>query len=345
MSKKCLLKTLPKYCINEQSPFFSIVIPLYNNAEYIERCLNSVLNQDFIDYEIIVVNDGSTDGSENVVADLFLEKVKLVNQYNKGVSVARNKGVTVSSGEWIAFLDSDDEWSESHLSELYRIINFYTSIDFVSTKSKEVDRCFFNRGKKNQQLSNSAGNEYRLINIWRFVIDNPGFIQTSSIAIKRTVFLEVGGFKDVRLGEDTELYCRVNLKYKCAVSYKETSYYHRGTMGVMETAESSSEIESISSIFDVRFAAGYLSTLIDELPISQKIDAEYFINGSVYSCYKRHLYKGNFPTLKILSKMIIRPKELKFKLLSRMGACPLFLLSIFYRSRLLLRNVYLKVKA
>jgi len=99
----------------------SVVIPLYNKRETILRALNSVLNQTFLPEEIIVVNDGSKDGSESVVAKIKHPLLKLVNQPNLGVSAARNKGILESRSEWVAFLDADDEWDKDYLSELQNL--------------------------------------------------------------------------------------------------------------------------------------------------------------------------------------------------------------------------------
>ena len=84
-------------------PYFSIVIPLYNKAEYISASINSVLQQSFQDYEIIVINDGSTDESVGNIESLATDKVSIYNQENSGVSIARNNGVKFSKGEFIAF--------------------------------------------------------------------------------------------------------------------------------------------------------------------------------------------------------------------------------------------------
>ena len=98
--------------------FFSVVIPLYNKANYIENTLKSVLDQTFTDYEIIVINDGSTDESEAVVRQFNDKRIQIFHQKNQGVSVTRNLGIEKSTGKLIAFLDADDYWLPNHLQEL-----------------------------------------------------------------------------------------------------------------------------------------------------------------------------------------------------------------------------------
>lgn len=100
---------------------FSIIIPVYNVEEYIEKCISSVLNQDFDDYEIIVVDDETPDNSMAIVqrfANEFPEKIKIIHQKNKGLGGARNTGAAEASGDYLVFLDSDDYLSENMLKEV-----------------------------------------------------------------------------------------------------------------------------------------------------------------------------------------------------------------------------------
>lgn len=104
----------------------SVVIPLYNKAHTICNTLNTVIYQTYQDFEVIIVNDGSTDDSVAVVEKNFNDsRIRIVNQDNAGVSAARNKGVDESKGEWIAFLDGDDEWHPYYLATMADLINKY----------------------------------------------------------------------------------------------------------------------------------------------------------------------------------------------------------------------------
>lgn len=103
---------------------FSIIIPIYNLESYIKRCVDSVLNQSFCNYEIILVNDGSTDKSKDICQRYISENVILVNKENGGLSDARNVGIKNASGDYLIFLDGDDFWSEKDfLKELNNILN------------------------------------------------------------------------------------------------------------------------------------------------------------------------------------------------------------------------------
>lgn len=104
----------------------SVVIPLYNKAHTIVNTLNTVMRQTYHDVEIIIVNDGSTDDGVLVIQKYFKDpRIRIVNQENAGVSMARNRGVDESKGEWIAFLDGDDEWHPYYLATMADLINRY----------------------------------------------------------------------------------------------------------------------------------------------------------------------------------------------------------------------------
>ena len=108
---------------------FSVIIPLYNKAPYVRKALESVCAQTYQDYELIVINDGSTDNSA-IVADEYLKATdsidyKIINQTNAGVSAARNTGVAASTGDYVAFLDADDWWEPTYLERMAQLIEDY----------------------------------------------------------------------------------------------------------------------------------------------------------------------------------------------------------------------------
>ena len=106
-------------------PFFSIVIPLYNKANFILATLKSVSDQTFENYEIIVINDGSTDESLSKIEALKLPKLSIHTQENKGLSAARNRGVTLARGQYVALLDADDIWKPTYLKSMFKLIENY----------------------------------------------------------------------------------------------------------------------------------------------------------------------------------------------------------------------------
>ena len=113
--------------------YFSVVIPLYNKAENIANTLRSVLAQTFTNYEVIVVNDGSTDNSLEIVEAIKSERIKLFSISNGGAAIARNYGVQKASGNYIAFIDGDDLWYPFHLENLSNIINEFPEAKWMGT--------------------------------------------------------------------------------------------------------------------------------------------------------------------------------------------------------------------
>lgn len=104
-----------------ECPFFSIILPVYNVEKYLGECLDSIYRQSFKDFEIIAVNDGSTDGSLSILKKYKFRygKMKIVSQYNKGLSGARNEAFNHVNGEWILFMDSDDAWVDDALEVIH----------------------------------------------------------------------------------------------------------------------------------------------------------------------------------------------------------------------------------
>lgn len=114
-------------------PKFSIIIPVYNVEKYLKKCLDSVFNQTYKEYEVIVVNDGTKDNSMDIVKDY---NVKVINQKNQGLSAARNAGVKVATGDYLIFLDSDDYWEKNLLKELSKSLK--NNPDLVRFQINEV---------------------------------------------------------------------------------------------------------------------------------------------------------------------------------------------------------------
>lgn len=121
-------------------PKISVIIPVYNASKVLERCIDSILSQSFSDFELILVNDGSTDTS-GIICDTYAKKdarVRVEHQPNGGVSMARNKGIALATGEWLAFIDADDSVTEAYLSNL--ICYASQDVSLVVSNCKVVNR-------------------------------------------------------------------------------------------------------------------------------------------------------------------------------------------------------------
>lgn len=106
----------------------SVIIPVYNSEKWLRECIDSVLSQTIKPVEIIVVNDGSTDKSLELLKNNYDRLVKILNQENRGAAAARNFAAKVAKGEWLAFLDSDDTWDREKLERQLRVISQHPSV-------------------------------------------------------------------------------------------------------------------------------------------------------------------------------------------------------------------------
>jgi glycosyltransferase involved in cell wall biosynthesis len=205
-------------------PFFSIVIPLFNKAGYIENTLKSVLNQTFTDYEIIVVNDESTDESEAIVLGFNDKRIQLCNQKNQGVSVARNVGVEKSKGKLIAFLDADDYWFPNHLEELFHLQKNFPDCGIYCSRYK------IKTSKNHFQIPKHNGIEssFRGIVTNYFYSSRPFRITwTSSLAVPKDILEKFGGFSPgVTNGQDLELWTKIGICHQAAITNTITAIYN-----------------------------------------------------------------------------------------------------------------------
>lgn len=114
-------------------PFLSIIIPVYNKGKYLDKCIQSIVKQSFTDFEIILVNDGSSDESGSICNQWQKEdsRIRVIHQQNSGVSNARNNGLKYATGEYIQFSDADDWWSEESFRDLFKDISIYDSPDIL----------------------------------------------------------------------------------------------------------------------------------------------------------------------------------------------------------------------
>lgn len=205
----------------------SVVIPLYNKEMYIRDTIKYVLDQSFQEFELIIVNDGSVDESVSIVKEFDDPRVKLINQQNKGVSSARNRGISEAKYNYVAFLDADDKWLSNHLEEIYKLIcDFeHQAGAFVTNFARAyVDGSFVNNRKYNELHRGIIKNYFKKVL-------KKGVIHSSSVCIKKSVFNEIGLFVEkFSYGEDIDLWNRIARKYMIAYSPVVTEFYQMGTM-------------------------------------------------------------------------------------------------------------------
>lgn len=200
-------------------PSISIVIPLYNKSRYIARALNSVLAQTYPDFEVIVVDDGSTDNGAEVIKGIHDTRIQLVQQENKGVSAARNVGVSAAETELIAFLDADDEWLPTHLETIMRLRRKYPQAGIYSTHYKQY---FLNRNIITPKFYGIPPHPWEgiLPNYFKSCTYGETPVCSSTVSIPKNIFHIFGGFQEEYWwGEDTDLWGRIAFEYPVVFSW------------------------------------------------------------------------------------------------------------------------------
>lgn len=208
------------------SPKFNIILPLYNKEPYIAKALGSICNQTYSNWDLVIVNDGSTDNSLSVAQSEILKqsediqlKIRLINQSNSGVSAARNNGVAASQGEYVCFLDADDWWVPTFLEEMDKLISAYPDAGLYAT-----NYIYYKPGKTHVALTLKTG----YINYPQAYYQSGAMpIWTGAACMPRKVFDEMGGFPlGVKLGEDFLLWAKTALHYSVAFCEKPLAYYN-----------------------------------------------------------------------------------------------------------------------
>lgn len=201
---------------------FSVIIPLYNKQNSITATIQTVLTQNYKNFEIIVVDDGSTDESVLKVLKIQDNRIRLIQKSNKGVSSARNIGIAEAKYRYIALLDADDIWEPEYLSEQKSLID-----DFPDARMWGCGWGYLENSKKSEiphgiplgfrgKIEDYFGMKKKSMVFW-----------TSSVVIDKLIFEEIQAFDDhMKIGEDWDVWFRIILQYE-AVFYNKTLSYYR----------------------------------------------------------------------------------------------------------------------
>lgn len=202
----------------------SIIVPVYNAENSIQKCINSILSQNYKEFELIIVNDGSTDKTEEICKQLSItdKRIKIYNQHNGGVSSARNHGLKRSNGEYIVFIDSDDMVDTNYIETLMAFKNYDLVIaSFKNSKLEfHLKECNYEHEDLSANINDIVNHPYLLYCVW-------GKLFKSSLIKQNNIYFD----KELKLYEDTIftlnyfMYCN-NLKI---LSYK--GYHYNGEWG------------------------------------------------------------------------------------------------------------------
>jgi glycosyltransferase involved in cell wall biosynthesis len=217
-------------------PQVSVIIPLYNKGLYIRRALDSVFAQTFDDYEVIVVDDGSTDdGPQQVMADSDL-RLRLISQSNAGPGAARNRGISEAKGEYVAFLDADDEWLPEYLSRSYEVLEHHEECDF-SVSGWYQDYSQHSEGIRNVNIVDVYKDLFKkkLGGVWVVNSTMPDYIMsniihlfsTNTVFIKVSILRKYNGFlENHSYGEDWYLWLLLMFNHKFYYIDSPLAWYH-----------------------------------------------------------------------------------------------------------------------
>ena len=265
---------------------FSVIIPLYNKAPYIRRALESVLAQTYTDYELIIVDDGSTDGSFTIAKQFIDERLKikgtedevkgyrlkvkgkensgaetngyklspinykLIRQANSGVSAARNAGVAQAQGEYLAFLDADDWWEPTYLERMAQLIEDYPDAGLYA-----CNYVYYKPGKTHAALKNIETGYFNYPKA--YYEGNAMPVWTGAAMIPRQVYDEMGGFPlGIKLGEDFLLWSKIALRYPVAFLNEALAWYNNDVPATLRATRNLHAPEH-HMLFRLELACGY----------------------------------------------------------------------------------------
>jgi len=229
----------------------SVIIPLYNGEKTILRSLNSIKSQTYTDFEVIIINDGSKDKGPKLVQE-YIEinkdlKITFVNKENGGVSSARNAGMKLAKGSFIAFLDADDEWKANKLERQLSVFEENKELDFLAAILHEPE-------EKN-------ANQLRFIKLEDLIYKN--YFQPSTVLMKTIVYQTIGVFNEAqRYAEEGNYFIRVAKQFNCALLYDKLIVYGDGKNAFGESGLSANLLEmEKGELMNLRFAyeSGYIS--------------------------------------------------------------------------------------
>lgn len=266
---------------------FSVVIPLYNKELSIQNTILSVLNQSYQNFEIVIINDGSTDGSVDAVKAIKDDRIRLIHQENQGVSAARNLGIKEASYEWIAFLDADDLWETNHLEEIIKMMNTFPNEKVFVTSFEYSDKRKMYKYERNSSI-------FKIDNYFEEAIKEL-LIWTSIIVVNKNCFNKTGDFNvNINRGEDLDLWMRLAKNYNIIKSQQVTAIYNLEDSESL-TKSKSNYNKSLLSIISLKNKQGAERLYLKKLLINRiKLDIKTLdIEGLV-----RILVKHNFELLR-----------------------------------------------
>lgn len=220
-------------------PRFSVVIAVYNKESYLTKTIQSVLDQRFTDFEIIIVNDGSTDNSESIINSFTDSRIHYFSQSNSGVSATRNKAIEHATSDYIALLDADDLWDPNYLQTIHQLIlshpnqHVFATAVYIETKQQRIHSVY--------SVLDLLPNQVRVLDYFESSCINT-LLTSSSTVLHKSVFEKIGCYNiSIKSGQDTDLWIRIGLQYKIVFVNRVLVVYSYAMNSLYKSSKSISE--------------------------------------------------------------------------------------------------------
>lgn len=275
-------------------PFFSVVIPAYNRAYILPRTIQSVMNQSFSNWELIVVDDGSKDNTREVVSSIKDERIRYVYQNNAERSAARNHGARLSAGTYICFLDSDDEFLPEHLQRFY---------DLITRENMPVGLLFCDCFVQDEEGARTLNHDVpRGTDPWHlFFLKNS--VIPARVCVHRAIFDSVKFREDIVIVEDTVLWTTIALRYPV---------YHLETPGILYHWHDDNSVNLLKNCFLPRLKG--FKKMFEDDSVARHIPTQikrYLLSNCYYGIARHYELTSNFrmALLNITKSILIWPSS------------------------------------
>jgi len=279
----------------------SVVIPLFNKRNYIRRAIQSVLSQTHSNLELIVVNDGSTDGSGDVAMSIDDPRLRIHTQANAGEGAARNRGAELAKCSWVAYLDADDCWEPDFLVTVVDMIERFPEAVLCATGYRI-------QSPGSSKLVGARDDTVAVLHSNYFALAYQEKLPfcASSVAIRRSVLMSCGGFAEAEsLGADQDLWCRLLTNHPFALNTRALAIYHEDAQGRI----CNSQLPTAELAFSTRLQAKIDS---GQIPADQLPDAKRYIAAHLLHLATLHARQGSWESaIRFLSQS--RTRSLRTK--------------------------------
>ena len=313
----------------------SIVMPAYNVGEYISRSIQSVLNQTYDAFELIIVDDGSTDNTFSIIDELsFLDKrIRVIRQSNSGVSVARNVGISIAKGEYVAFLDGDDIWMSTHLEKAIDFFQKYPDIYWYSSSFQ-----YFWNELPVSDFSTGLDSQIRVSHYFSEKIKRWDTTWTSAVVVRKTCLNNNLFPSGIQNGEDEIAWATIAAKYPFYGKYDGCTVYYRQRTGSLSCNFKESPRTKCKALLDLASHYAMLSHThkLDRLSLISLRSYVIYAWEQAIICYDRELTRQYIQKTSCLQSKLLM---LYLKVYHNFPVFPSFFWSISFK---LMRKFILK---